>query len=260
MNVYKSPSKLLDELGVAEPEDIHIEAIAQYCGATILYERLDGCAARILGNGNEAIITIDDRSTPEHKRFSAGHELGHWMRDREKIRFSCTDQMMQAEWGNLNPEQGANQYAADLLLPKSMFVPAAKNKPLTLDSASELAAIFKTSLTATAIHLLRYGSFPGMLIYTQDGKRKWFMRGDDVHECLWPHEIPLAVTFAADLIKKNLDASQPSSIQADGWINHPRSRWYEVVEHSVRVSKTGVLTMLWWKNERQLLDLNEDEE
>jgi Zn-dependent peptidase ImmA (M78 family) len=258
MTAYKSPSKLLDELGITEPHEIHIEAIAQYCGATILYERLDGCAARILGNGNEAIITIDDRSSLERRRFSAGHELGHWMRDREKIRFSCTDQMMQAEWGSLSPEQGANQYAADLLLPKSMFVPAARNEPLTLDSASKLGAIFKTSLTATAIQLLRYGSFPGMLIYTQDGKRKWFLRGEDVQECLWPHEAPLPATFAADLIKRDLVAHQPAPIQADGWINHPRSPWYEVVEHSVRLSKTGILTMLWWKNEKQLLDLNED--
>jgi len=98
MTAYKSPSKLLDELGITEPHEIHIEAIAQYCGATILYERLDGCAARILGNANEAIITIDDRSSLERKRFSAGHELGLWLRDPEKIRFFCTDQMMQAEW------------------------------------------------------------------------------------------------------------------------------------------------------------------
>jgi hypothetical protein len=166
---------------------------------------------------------------------------------------------MQSEWGPFNAEHGANQYAADLLLPKSMFIPAAKNKPLTLDSAAELGGIFRTSLTATAIHLLRYGSFPGMLIYIENGKRKWFIRGEDVPECLWPHEFPLAATYAADLINREHQMSSPAAIQADGWINHPRSQWYEVVEHSVRVSRNGILTMLWWKNEKQLLDLNEDE-
>ena len=59
MNVYKSPSKVLDELGITEPDEIDIEAIAQYCGALIVYEKLEGCAARILGNGNEAIITVE---------------------------------------------------------------------------------------------------------------------------------------------------------------------------------------------------------
>jgi Zn-dependent peptidase ImmA (M78 family) len=259
MTVYKSPSKILDELGITEPCEIQIEAIAQYCGALVLYEHLEGCAARILGNGNEAIITVDDRSPLERRRFSAAHELGHWMRDRDKIRFSCTEQAMQSEWGPFNAEHGATQYAADLLLPKSMFIPAAKNKPLTLASAAELGGIFRTSLTATAIHLLRYGSFPGMLIYIENGKRKWFIRGEDVPECLWPHDFPLAATYAADLINREHQISFPAAIQADGWINHLRSQWYEVVEHSVRVSRNGILTMLWWKNEKQLLDLSEDE-
>ena len=35
MSVYKSPSKILDELGITEPDEIDIEAIAQYCGALI---------------------------------------------------------------------------------------------------------------------------------------------------------------------------------------------------------------------------------
>jgi Zn-dependent peptidase ImmA (M78 family) len=259
MTVYKSPSKILDELGITEPCEIQIEAIAQYCGALVLYERLEGCAARILGNGSEAIITVDDRTPLERRRFSAAHELGHWMRDRDKIRFSCTEQAMQSEWGPFNAEHGANQYAADLLLPESMLVRAAKNKPLTLDSAAELGGIFRTSLTATAISLLRYGSFPGMLIYIENGKRKWFIRGEGVPECLWPHQFPLAATYAADLINSERQMSSPAAIQADGWINHPRSQWYEVVEHSVRVSSNGILTILWWKNEKQLLDLNEDE-
>ena len=50
MSVYRSPAAILEELGITEPEDLDIEAIAQSCGATIVYERLDGCAARILGN------------------------------------------------------------------------------------------------------------------------------------------------------------------------------------------------------------------
>lgn len=259
MTAYISPAKLLDELGITEPDEIDVEAIAQHCGATVIYGRLDGCAARILGNGTEAIITIDVSSPTERQRFSTGHELGHWMRDRDKLGFACTEQLMQREWDSFNPERGANEYAADLLLPKSMFVPAAKEMPLTLDSALSLGGLFKTSLTATAIRLLRYGSFPAMLIYTENGRRKWFMRGEGVHECLWPHEAPKAATIAADIIAGTSVEGDPEPIQADGWINHPQAMWYEVVEHSRRVSRVGVLTMLWWKTEKQLLDLNDDE-
>jgi Zn-dependent peptidase ImmA (M78 family) len=82
MSVYKSPAAILEELGITEPEDLDIEAIAQSCGATIVYERLDGCAARILGNGDQAIVIVDDRPNIGRQRFSAGHEFGHWMRDQ----------------------------------------------------------------------------------------------------------------------------------------------------------------------------------
>jgi hypothetical protein len=260
MSPYESPSAILADFRISEPSEIDVEAIAQSRGATIIYEPLPGCAARILGNGDQAIITVDDGPNLGRRRFSAAHEFGHWMRDRAKIRFSCTEQAILDSWAVMDSERGANEYAADLLLPQALFIPAARDKPLTLDSADELGKLFRTSLTATAIRLLRYGSFPGMLIYIVDGKRKWFIRGEDVPDELWPHEFPLSATYAAELIADRTLDNAAGAVQADGWIDHPQSRWYEVHEHSCRVSKSGILTLLWWKNEKQLLDLTREEE
>jgi hypothetical protein len=260
MSTYEPPSAILADFGISEPSEIDIEAIAQSRGATIIYEPLAGCAARILGNGDQAIITVDDGPNVGRRRFSAAHEFGHWMRDRAKIRFSCTEQAMLNSWAVIDAERGANEYAADLLLPEALFIPAARDKPLTLDSADELATLFRTSLTATTIRLLRYGSFPGMLIFLENGKRKWFIRGDDVPDLLWPHEFPPNATYAADLIGDRMLDNAAGAVQADGWIDHPQSRWYEVYEHSCRISKSGILTLLWWKDEKQLLDLARDEE
>jgi Zn-dependent peptidase ImmA (M78 family) len=255
--VYKSPSLLLKELGITQPQEIDIEAIAQHCGATVLYERLEGCEARIVGNDVQAIITVNSASPIGRRRFSAGHELGHWMRDRGKIGFSCTEQVMLGEWGQINTERAANEYAADLLMPADLFARESRNKPITFDSVRELSATFSASLTATAIRLVRHGSFPAMLVYLEDGKRKWFIRGDDVPDAIWPREAPLPATTAADLLIGKGE-QRPLAIQADGWIEHPRSNWYEVVEHSVRVSLRGMLSLLWWKNEKQLLDLSQE--
>lgn len=78
---YRTPFEILNDLGITEPGDIDIEAIAEDCGATIRYQPLSGCAARIMGYKNRAIITIDEDTPRPRQRFSAGHELGHWMRD-----------------------------------------------------------------------------------------------------------------------------------------------------------------------------------
>jgi Zn-dependent peptidase ImmA (M78 family) len=255
---YKPPFLLLEELGITEPQEIDIEAIAQYCDATIVYEPLEGSEARILGNANRAIITVNSNSSVFRRRFSAGHELGHWMRDRGKVGFTCAEDVMMTEWDSVNAERGANEYAADLLMPADMFKRRSQGKPITFDVVRDLSIIFLTSLTATAIRLVRHGSFPAMLVYLLNGKRKWFIRGDGVPNRLWPLEVPRPATAAADLLRGEGEVD-PISIQADGWLDQPGSDRYEVTEHAVRVSSTGILALIWWTDERPLLDLEGDE-
>ena len=253
---YKSPKVLLNELGITEPHDIQIEAIAQYCGATIVYETLSGCEARIIGFGDQAIITVKKNSTRERQRFSAGHELGHWMRDRGKISFQCQSRDFTGEWDEDNPERRANRYATDILLPDFMFSPRAKNRPITFQTVQELASEFKTSVTATAIRLIELGSFPAMIICYGPGKRRWFIRGEDVPHFLWPVGMPEHGTVAHSLLQGQMVKSrEPAEVYADSWITHRDSHKYKIVEDSLRVSGDLILTLLWWKDERQLLDL-----
>ncbi len=170
---YIPPPKLLRDLGITEPADIRIEAIAEHCGATIIYERLRGSAARILGFGDRAFITVDSESRRERQRFSAGHELGHWMMDRGKVAsFVCAEKVFATDWGADNPERRANRYAVDLLLPKFMFEPRAKNKIIVFDTVRELVRDFQVSLTATAIRLVELGSFSSVIVCTEPGRRR----------------------------------------------------------------------------------------
>jgi len=252
---YKSPSTLLEELGITEPADIKIEAIAEYCGATIVYEPLQGCEARILGHGNRAIITVNDTSLRERQRFSGSHELGHWMRDRGKIAFACTEMVFAAEWWEDNPEVRANRYAADLLLPPFMFSRRAKNRDMTFVTVRDLAKEFQTSLTATAIRLVEHGSFPAMLVCYEMGKRRWFTRGLDVPQVLWPRNEPGRYTVAYDLVHDTATAEGPVDVYADGWFDIRNANHYEVREHSIKITDRFVLSLLWWKDEGQILDL-----
>ena len=257
---YLSPPALLRELGITEPEDIRIEAVAEHCGATVVYEPLSGCSARILGFDDRAFITVDSRSRRERRRFSAAHELGHWMIDRGKISsFVCEEQVFAREWSDENPERRANRYATDLLLPKSMFEPRAKGREITFASARALAADFQTSLTATAIRLVELGSFPAVIVCNETGRRRWFFRASGVPDELWPRDTPGAYTSAHDLLRGGA-AEGPQEVQADGWFDRHDARRYSVVEDSVAVGHGLVLSLLWWKDERQLLDLEEAEE
>jgi hypothetical protein len=117
--------------------EIDIEAIAQTRGATVIERPLSGCEARIIGVGCKTIITVNSTSIWTRRRFSAAHDLGHWVRDLGRIAFGCNPDS-QLGSGDLNPETRANGYASDLLMPRFMFEPRAKGQPLTFDTASIL--------------------------------------------------------------------------------------------------------------------------
>lgn len=257
--VRYSPEKLLKELGITAPEEIDIEAIAEYCQATVIPQRLHGSAARILGFGDRAIITIDSQSLRPRQRFSAAHELGHWMMDRGKLAgFVCSEKNFTNDWERDNPERRANRYAADLLLPRFIFEPLSKNKEITFQTVRDLCRQFQTSQTATAIRLVELGSFPAIIICNSRQGRIWSFRGTDVPNVIKLKDSPSAYTNAYDLLQGIKNHVEPEDTQASDWINHPRARYYSIHEDSVKINDNLVLSLLWWKDERQLLDLDEE--
>lgn len=257
---HRKPIELLGELGIAEPEEIDIEAIAEYCGATIIYENLEGCEARIVGLNDRAIITVNMSSSMGRQRFSAGHELGHWMRDRGKVAFSCQEKIFTVDWSDEGPERRANRYAADLLLPEFMFQPLTKNQEITFATVDTLATRFSTSMTSTAIRLVQMGSFPAMIVCNERGCRRWFFRGPTVPESLWPHSKVGPGTVAFELFSQKHSKAGPSDTSSHHWIDHPEASNYRVIEDSTKISQDLVLTLIWWKDERQILDLLDEED
>ena len=247
----QTPSEILAELGVRDPEDLDIEAIAQHCGATIRYKPLSGCEARIMGLGDAAIITINAASPLERKRFSGGHELGHWMRDRGTASFQCNEQMFTREWSEENPEKRANRFASDLLLPAKMFRPFSKGLPVTFASVQQLADIFRTSLSATAIRLVEYGSYPAMLVCNGARVRQWYVASSDVSGKLWPVDRPGPSTCAAELLSRRNPALRQRKLGADQWIKNFRADQYWVKEDSIPWINQTVLSLVWWEDESQ---------
>ena len=253
-----SPDELLDELGISEPSEIDLETIAAYCGATIVHEPLDGCAAQIVGHGDRAIITVDARARRERRRFSAAHELGHWMHDRGRVAFACTTGNFTRDWHEGSRERRANRYGAELLLPTKIFGPRARGLPATLEATRELASTFETSLTATAIRLVELGAHLAMVVCCDGGKLAWFARSRDVPRALWPVEHPGQDTVAAQLLT---DAAKvgPRHVSADEWISHEDAHRYTIHEDSVVVQPNLTLTLLWWDDEQQILDFEDAE-
>lgn len=251
-----SAATLLEDLGIEQPEDIDIEAIAQHCGATVVYGPLGGCEARIVGVGDQALIRVRDDSPEPRRRFSVAHELGHWLRDRGKVHLACQARDFLTEWSADNPETRANRFASEVLLPERTFSPDCRGREMTFGTVRSLAERYRTSLTATAIRLTELGSFPTMLVCSEAGRRwRWFVRWPDLPRGIWPLDRPGPDTVAAGLLAGSNHEPGPTDVAASGWVDQARAGRQVVREDSVVVGRGLVLSLVWWCDEDQLLEL-----
>jgi hypothetical protein len=256
--VFTSVSALLDDLGITEPDELDLNVIAQHCCATVLYKPLEGCAARIAGAEDRAIITVDSASKIERQRFSVGHELGHWMFDRGKMSLlACAESVFIKEWSNQNPETRANRYASELLMPLGMFKPrCASLRRIDFEVVKSLAKVFNTSLTATAIRLVEHGPLPAILVCSRRGGSEWMAKKRDIK--LWVQQ-PGPYSYAYDVLNGSSQEGL-GDVPASAWFDHPIAAHHNIHEHSMRGFQDLVLSLLWWRDESMLIELDEYEE
>ena len=236
--------QLLQELGVTQPNEIDLEAIAYYVNARVKFRMLDGCEARIIGRGDEAIITVNASSPIRRKRFSIAHELGHWHHHRGK-RLACRAEDYQPR-ATVSPERTADNYAADLLMPNYLFRPLARQYGrLNFKTINTLANAFNTSQTATAIRFIEGDYAPALLVCHGPKGRKWFARSPSLPPKWFPKETLDADSFAFDvLFGGKPDDASPYRVGADAWFDRWEAQRFEVQEQTMRTGPDETLTLI----------------
>ncbi len=242
-----SPDALLRSLGITEPRDIDIEAIAYYVGLRVKRRCLKCCEAMITGLGNKGIISVNPGGMPQRERFSIAHELGHWAHHRgETVACRATDIGTLSKTNSV--ERAADQYAADLLMPWSMFrIECRKHPRLDLRTLKEMADIFKTSLTATLLRMLDSDVYPAsMVVCHSRGGRKWHRTAPKMQIKWFPRDELDTDSFAFELLhNQNLDEqSHPRKIGADAWFDRASATRYEITEQSFQIPGEGIVTIL----------------
>lgn len=258
MTVQIAAQSVLQELGVTEPSEIDIDAIAWSLGARVKYRPLDGCEARIAGNGDRAIITVDSRSSLRRRRFSAAHELGHWKYDRGRILVCRADEIGRAGQNYPTRERVADSYAAQLLMPTYIFDPIARSYPkATFQTVTAIADLFDTSMTATAIRLVEGRHFPAVLVCHGPKGRKWFTRSPEIPDRWFPQDTLDPESFAFGILfgKQPSDAI-PRKIPADAWFDRPEAQRYEVQEQTIRTADDEILTLVLFRDPKMLEERN----
>jgi Zn-dependent peptidase ImmA (M78 family) len=246
MTSITAAERILIGLGVSDPKEIDLEAIAWSRGALVEYRPLDGCEAMIVGSARKAVITVNSRSSPERRRFSVGHELGHWYHHRGRVLYCGTKDLENPAEDALNPERHADAFASDLILPNYLLLPRLRKlRRGTLALARELAGEFRASLTATLIKTVQLNCFPLVIVCHDKKRRRWFRRADMVPGWWYPTEQLDRATFAADMLFNGAaEQNWPRKMGADAWFNFRNCDRFEVEEQSFMLPGEEVLTVL----------------
>lgn len=253
-----TPEQILSRYGITSPDEIDIEAICQALHATVVYERLDGCEARVIGHGRRAYISVQPSGSRGRERFGAAHELGHWLHDRCHVLACKLDAM--AEWGK-GREMRANRFAQDLLMPREMFSSVSSQHLPTKESIRDLAHTFDVSMTAAAIRMAEHGPAPAVVACYSRNKLLWHKRSDTVPSDLWLSPTPPRKSRVADILEgRPFDEDDgPEASPSDEWFKHPSASDYEVYADCFVAAPDRVITLIsWGEDESQLLEFLED--
>jgi Zn-dependent peptidase ImmA (M78 family) len=164
---------LLNEVGGTKIP-IHLKPIVQYLGINLAFDFLADEISGILDMRSPAnpVILINKSHPETRQRFSAAHEIGHFVLDHVKGTFHL-DKKILFRKDYLNPEDAkrereANVFATELLMPadlvKSQFQSLKEQSLMEMwnedEFPSDLASRFKVSLSAMVIRLQELGLIP----------------------------------------------------------------------------------------------------
>ena len=235
------------DLRIRNPAEIDVELIAAHHGIEVRYRSLTNAEGHLLRAGSRAIIVVDARHHGTEKgRFTIAHELGHFFRHEgiDQLDLSlCTSKDLNDWYSNSGFEREANIFAAELLMPESLFARRCDRNRPSLHDVRELAAEFRTSLTSTAIRFVEHSPEPCAVVHSTDGVIDWAFRTRDF--AFWPTrgERLTTATYAGDLFAGKPVDDRPQLIDGAAW---PGGVDIDVQEHSIRLGGYArVLTLLW---------------
>jgi hypothetical protein len=111
------------------------------------------------------------------------------------------------------------------------------------------------------MRLVEHGSFPAIFAYFEGGQKKWSVsKRKEVPAYLKLPELPGPQTVTATMFEEATISEDSDDIRADHWFGADRSEKYYIHESCFRTGPDSVVTLLWWQDEQQIIDLNEAEE
>lgn len=213
---------------------------------------ISGFEGSLVRNPDDAAewgILYNGSASPERRRFTIAHELGHFILHRNtQSRFNCDKDSVYAGHETLRLiEREADDFASNLLMPGDVLREMIAGKRVDMRVLGAIANRFKVSFEALCIRFIKYTDERAILVYWDNGFLKYEWRSKKailtrarVRRTGDPQE-PLPGTLAADMsVDQALDGVEmPASV----WCAEAPHMRLREFKHSYTV-RNRVLTLL----------------
>jgi hypothetical protein len=203
----------------------------------------DGALVRRSSGVGGRILVKRGIREPGRKRFTAAHEIGHYLLHKAAESMSCGAKDI-ANWTNLevNPEQEADEFASELLLPSAEMKVSIGIRWPSLKLVSDLAAEFEASLTATIRKYCEVATHSCAGVWVADSRVRWFSPTGS-----FPHWIKVGEELDAGLLDCNTPIEEMTEVRASEWIPaFSEDKESTLLQGCVRMpTYQGSLVLLW---------------
>ncbi|WP_276483770.1 ImmA/IrrE family metallo-endopeptidase [Paraflavitalea pollutisoli] len=242
---------LLDELGWSTPGDLTIEEMAYACGLMVQRKDMEGSDGHILMNGNMGIVNVKAAINYQPKiNYVIAHEIGH-ARLHKHLSFFTDNKLTLNEWyAKGTHEKEANEFAAELLMPETLFKKKVSKEKLSVKLIENVAAYFGTSKTATFLRYREHGEYPVMVVFIENGVIKWKQHSNDFPYKWLPTGTPLpSYTVAGDHHYRGVIEPTPEKVHAIEWFPEDYTAQREpnrkLWEQCFPVGEKSLVTCIW---------------
>lgn len=257
---FTRPKQIANEIIKQNPQiklPISLEEVAQAAGISdIKYMPLDGLEGALVANEekSEGKIVISNRAIPSRRRFTLGHELGHFLIPRHGHNMKCTIKDLRSNGNSkskvLDIEAEANMFSSTLLMPPQLI---RSRKLLTkvpsIENILNVKEICDVSFQACANNYINlHGDFLAM-VYSKDKKITYGLNAEE--HPLWlnakkgTHIPARSLTYQADLTQRNTRIAD----EVDSSIWFDENKRYEIPEsliEEVYIQEDGYASTLLW--------------
>ena len=142
---------------------------------------IDSCEGMLVRNPNDIAewgIFFNGKASPERRRFTIAHELGHFILHRgQQQSFNCDKESVYSGIDTIRViEREADDFASNLLMPGDLLRDWISNQRIDLRVLSGIAKRFQVSIEALCIRFIKFTTQRAILVYWDNGYVKYEWR------------------------------------------------------------------------------------